>query len=319
MLYNTQMLSTETKLDTSEPIVKPPEPPKTPVETLAAMEQFVVSNLAIYVESVDLLNSLPATLIDDILAAYHISYLHILKLHSNYQETPIDTITLNQYPAAKIIITRKKEIFKALYHSPHRFDNLPDWVRSYVNFRSELYVFYLPENEIIPSRLDIAEGSHEFNHITLANILSIPTEYLADFWPTYLNEYVSVSLNQRAPDGWLALELTQANKEVPTIEGIKLRGWMTFDSRPPQENIAYQYCVIVGDALGEAIKAAHLDDPYMARTTPLYALFIVTQQAYHSGISFFDALEKLGINLETVENTARAQHGLPALTYSTTV
>jgi hypothetical protein len=83
---------------------------------------------------------------------------------------------------------------------------------------------------------------------------------------------------------------------------------------PPEINIAYQYCVIIGNELGNAIKAKRYPDYLADRVPPQYAIFALTQEAYHSQREFTELITELGIGLLEVEQQARLRHGLPPIT-----
>ncbi len=301
MGYNPAMILTEA-------------PIRTPEQQLAAMQKYNISNLEIYTENQEIFEELPARFIDDILAAYHTSYMRVLALGLESTEVP-KAVALTEFPQAKIIITRSREIFKTFYFNIKLFDSLPDWVTCYVNFGRGIYVMYLPSADKRSTGITIDESAHEFNHITIANILELPVEFLLKQWDSWLREYAAVSINQAQPDGWLAAEIaSRENQEIPTLLGIKERSIFGFDSRPPEQNIAYQYCVIVGNELGNAIKAKRYPSYIANRVPPQYAIFALTQEAYHSQKEFSELIAELSIDMLEVEQQARLRHGLPPIT-----
>lgn len=157
-------------------------------------------------------------------------------------------ISIRDFPEAGLVITQDRELFRLLYHSPSRFDQLPEWVRGYVNQKLGLYVKLFSGKHNKSG--DIDGEAHEFTHLILPALLRIPYEEFGTIWNTWINETFAVGLNQRQTIEWLKIELQKPGVRAPTILSILSEGIFAHDKRKPNENTAYQYCVHSVEQLG---------------------------------------------------------------------
>jgi len=202
-----------------------------------------------------------------------------------------------------LVITRSKDVFKDLYHSPSRFDSLPGWVRGYVNFKQSTYVWWIPKGEAVKAK-DLNGACHEFTYAVIPGIFELPASYLSDAWPTWVHESYTVGLNQLKPVEWTASQFQVPEALIPTAESIESLGIFFHDKRPPNENPTHQYCYWLTSEVGKLIKDKELRN--FPKTTPLMAVGWLTQRAFHAGIpTFRAALKDQNIDLSQAEFKCR--------------
>lgn len=271
-------------------------------DTLSKLYKFDLGDFNIYADSEEFFAQFES--FDFFVAAYHETYIRYLSFIEGEERKTLDTLDV---PKVNLILTSNKKIFKDFYHSPERFDNLPDWVKGYVNFKENVYVLFIdkPELEISPWDKDKLDGAcHEFSHIMLPNILGIPPIHLEKVWGTWLNEAFAISLNQLRTDEWVKEELNKDEFEELSIAGIMKHGIFYFDKRKHKENIAYQYCAKIAAVFGRLIGEKELD--FEGRELrPLDFIMISTALSYEKQFDFWEYIGKLGINIEDCEKIMR--------------
>lgn len=283
------------------------EKPHLVFDILKSLPRYQFNNLAILTDEPDGINNLPYTYLSDIITAYHQAHVKFARLvHRHNQEALPQTA----FPSCSIVLTKNRNTtFKDLYHSPERFDSLPSWVNGYSNFRASVYVNFIPSNS--PLNTNIADDAHEFTHAVIPDEIKISAPALWDLWPTWIREFWSVGFHQRRPDRWLAKELERRTDVVkPTIDSITEKGVFTHDQNRPFDNIAYQYCVLVGEKLGQILIPQLYPEFWRENTTPHMAIVDLTHQAYRNGRSLLEEAEHIGIDLKSVEEEMRKRHGL---------
>lgn len=258
------------------------------------------SNLTFYFDNDDFFNGIEPQEIDRILEAYHRTYWRFLK---NVFLEERDYIYPNEFPDSNIVLTRSREVFKSLYHSPARFDMLPDWVRGYVNFNKSVYVWWVPEGEKVKGK-DLNGSCHEFTHTVIPGIYGLPASYLQNAWPTWIHEGYTVGLNQLKPAEWTTNQLISPKAIIPSARSIEENGIFFHDQRHPSENPTYQYCYWLTNEVGKSIKDKLFSE--FPKTTPLMAVGWLTQIAYRAGIpSLKAALDEQDIDMSQAEFKCR--------------
>lgn len=265
-------------------------------------------NLSIFTDSRAMMNDLRPRFWDEILEAYYTADVRFRQMvwRDSSRSFPIKT-----FPSCNLVLTRRKDtVFKDLYHSPALFNQLPPWVNGYVNFSASTFVHYLSEDQ--EPRIEVDGSAHQFTHAVLPDEVGLSATALADIWPTWVNETWTVGFHQRKPDGWLADELSnRVGLIMPSISTITEKGIFVHDQRPPAENIAYQYCTLMGEALGTSL-IDHLYPVYRrSNATPYMALLDVTHQAHRNGNGILQEVANIGLDINSVEREMRLSHRLP--------
>ena len=270
---------------------------------LSPMPESRLSNLTIHYDSDDFFNQLDPRVIDDICFGYHTAWTSFNRWICL---DPKDSYQLSEFPEGHAVLTASRDVFKALYHSPERFDVLPDWVHGYVNFRNSIYV-QLFDGRNTPRENDNSD-THEFIHTVIPAILGIRAEILSQLWPTWIQEAFTVGLSQRRKNSWIAGEAEISPEKIPTLASLKEKGIFAHDNRKPAVNVAYQYCALLGETLGrEANQRLGSETHYMG---DLGGICRLTEIAYEGSSTIFDEVSRLGISLDALEKQARQEIGL---------
>lgn len=262
---------------------------------LKEMFSIRISGLTWFLDSANLLESVPDTVTNDILNAYHHAYRRFLfyVLHESK-----DAIPLTDFPSARIVLTQNPDIFRTLYPAPHRFDQLPRWVRAYVNFNKSCFVLKISLGEEMHVNVD--NYAHEFTHTIIPHVLGLPPSYLSKFWPIWVHEAIPVGANQQQSREWVSREI-RVMTTFPTTTSIETNGIFPLDERQPHLNPIYQYCVLITEAVGEEIARNLYPD---LTIPPLAAVCDLTQQAFRQGkttSTFRDEVARLGTNIDQIE------------------
>ena len=283
------------------------ERPSPVFDILNSLPKYQFNNLTIFTDEPEDINELPVSYLSNIVAAYHQAHIRFVRLVRSPSETAIPQTV---FPSGSIVLTKKRDTtFKDLYHSPHRYDSLPNWVNGYSNFKASVYVTYIPNNSNLTT--NIVDDAHEFTHAVIPDELKIPAPNLLELWPTWIREFWSVGLHQRRPDGWLAKELQRRpGIIIPTINSITKNGIFAHDQNQPFNNIAYQYCVLAGEKLGNAAIPRLYPDFWQENASPYMAVADLTHQAYRNGRTLLEEAANLEIDLNQVEVEMRKQHNL---------
>jgi len=270
-------------------------------EVLQSMTRVEISNLTLFFDNPHFFKDISQENAWKILEAYHETYWRILKEVFGKEQ---NEISLPAFPEANIVLTKSKEIFRELYHSPQRFDSLPEWAHDYCNLRRNLYVVLLQENE---DQIPIFHIScHEFTHLMIPVVFGLPPTYILQLWPTWMREGFSVGLNQLQPLEWLMHQLHNPEVKVPTLEGIKKNGIFYYDKHSPEKNVAYQYCYWVTVELGKLLRQKIYGDHPKVNVPPLAALGAFSQRSYRKGITSLDeGLQLYGIDEKAAEENCR--------------
>ena len=269
-----------------------------------SMDLTEICGLHLYTDQ-NMFDQLETTYIDDLLAGYHLAYARFATMiFCEGANIPLDF-----FPQSNIVLTQNQEIFRQLYHSPQKFDLLPEWVNGYVNFRKSVYVRRV--RDIGKKGMNLDDMAHEVTHTALPDILNLSADYLQDNWPTWINEAFCVGLNQRKPIEWLQHEIKYQPRPL-TIDQITNHGIFSIDQRRPEENTAYQYCVIVTERFGQQIAQKLYPNPHRLRHIPsgFYAICDLTQQAARNNATFKDSVNQIGINIIEVEESVQAELGV---------
>lgn len=273
-------------------------PQADPLESLYKMR---FSSLKIYCDSPQLLEEIEDGSIDLLLDAYHRSYARFLEYVFGERR---DGISFHAFPQAKLVLTKKKDVFKALYPNPRRFDALPEWVSGYVNFKRSAYVRLVKSPRLFPSG-DNSGTCHEFTHAIIPDELGFPATFLSETWPTWTHEAFAVGANQRRPIEWLKRELKSGDVKPPSARSIQSEGVFVRDSKPPYRNTGYQYCVRLAEEFGE--QARDQIGPPWLNAPPLGIVCLLTQESYEQGTTLLQLAQKKGIDITKVENRVRTK------------
>ncbi len=276
-------------------------------EILSGMYKTQFINLCIFADNERMMNELDPIFWDRILEAY---YTADVRFRQMVWKDVNQTFAITSFPSCRLVLTRNRDrVFRGLYHSPERFDQLPAWVSGYVNFKASAFVNYLSDDQ--GKKFDLPGKAHEFTHAVLPDEIGLPASLLAEVWPTWINESWTVGFHQRKPDGWIANQLTsKQNLVTPSISSIGERGIFAHDQRPPGENVAYQWCAIMGEALGKALTKPLYQNDYIQRATPYMALFDITHQACRNNRTVLEEVDNIGINLAEIEQSMKRAHRL---------
>lgn len=270
-------------------------------ETLARLTKTRCSNLILFYDNPSLLEELDVHSIDLLLDGYHRAYYRFLK-HVLGKELQI--IPFREFPLGGLVLTKSRDVFSALYHTPSRFDSLPEWVVGYVNFRKSIFVRLVEKNKLFNS--DNNGTCHEFTHVVIPDVLGLPTDFLDEVWETWIHEALAVGINQRRSREWLVTELQSPSIKEPSAASLQKLGIFAHDRRFPHENTAYQYCVWLKESFGEAVGARLY--PQWKEYSPLLPICHFTQDCFRWGKnSLVAAAEDLGINMIAVENEMRTK------------
>lgn len=269
---------------------------------LKTMPSARISGLTWYFDSDKLLGSMPTGTIDDILDAYHRAYHRFCSYVFAEQN---DTIPLTEFPLANFVLTENRDVFKQLYPNPNRFDQLPNWVTGYVNFKHRVHVMLFLDKQL---QIDIDGKAHEFTHAIIPDAIKLPATFLDGFWPTWIHEAFTVGANQLQPIEWVRKEINTMSTP-PTTDFIEEKGIFALDQRSPHFNPAYQYCVLITEAIGKKI-AQQLYQQYPdLKAPPLLGVCDLTQRLFREGsndLNFRNELQLMGINTSLIEDELQA-------------
>lgn len=270
------------------------------LDTLYKVDLF---NLTIYADSEADFNKIPLNIIDLFLYAYHGTYM---KYIAQVEGSERSRISPSEVLLLDLVLTHDAEVFRALYHSPDKFDDLPKWVVDYVNSKEGIYVVFLDESSMGENLDRAGVASHEITHIFIPQIVGAPLTYLSEVWGTWLNEGLVVALNQLQSIDWMKDEVEKIEFRDISIKDITNNGLFFYDKRKVKENFAYQYCAWIALELGEAISLAE-NYSYKVGPSPLEHIIISTAKAYHEEYDFWNYLEKLGVTIKGCEERFRAK------------
>jgi|GEM_PF-5007550 len=214
---------------------------------------------------------------------------------------------ISSFPSARIVFTDSREVFLDLYHNQTQRDQLPGWVTNYANVNHGIYVVLLDgrDNSGCSYRSKRDEAAHEFLHLLLPDQLDVDPEDCYIYLPSWVKEGICVKLNQQQKFRWFA-EVPHNIVTSLSLAGISTNGFWYYDERPPDENVAYQYCAQAVQLLGmKAFGVYDAEETYLDGAGPLLPVFILAHEACIKGIPFEQHLADRGIDMNVLENTMK--------------
>ncbi len=157
-------------------------------------------------------------------------------------------IPFDQHLFSSIIITPSRKTFLGWYHTPSRASMLPPWVVMFVNSRIGSVVLHAPDTiSQALSRVPQSSLAHEYTHLLLPLKLGLPAEYLEEILPPWIREGIPVAIHQLKKINWWQFPGTYQGgfRMIPSLNSIEEKGIFAHDTRPPEENTAFQYAALV--------------------------------------------------------------------------
>lgn len=190
-----------------------------------------------------------------------------------------------------VVIEETRESFLGHFPNPRQKHLLPEWVSCYVNLGRGFMVVHAKNGQL--PHIPLAELAHEYIHLILPPILGIGYMDFAQMTPTWINEAYTVGSVQRRTLTWLRENYQSTSQQFrPSLEGIMDKGIFYFDQLKPEENIAYQYCVLLTKTLGDILAQRPDFETRYPRNSFGHVLNML-MKGYQNGARTFDQIRKM--------------------------